>query len=108
MHPPVRSPAPVQPSHCPNPNAHRCSQEIATRALIIGDIAPFLSTFPCAFAAAAHSHRSDHSVPDLHHLMLLPLPDLVRTHTYLMLSWWVLCYIIAIVCHESSPSLTDT
>jgi hypothetical protein len=40
--------------------------------------------------------------------MLLPLPDLVRTHTYLMLSWWVLCYIIAIVCHESSRSLTDT
>jgi len=25
-----------------------------------------------------------------------------------MLSWWALCYIIAIVGHESSPSLTDT
>jgi len=89
-------------------SSSNCKSRLAdTRRLRSASAASTTQALHWSFSCSSRSHRSGSLIPDASVLDLLPLADLVCTHTYVMLSWWSVCYLRALVLRAAAPSHTD-
>ena len=85
------------------------ANETAVRIHINSDIALAQASFPLSHAAAAEANVTGSCVPDSGIVCRhTKMPDLIRTHSYMMHGLWAVRYLIVLVLRDCSPGDFDT
>jgi len=91
------------------PTPPESAAHAAYRARAGSDIALYQAAFFNAHCAAADANVTGSSPPDLQIVVdTLPLPDLIRVHSYILKALWSLRHLIALVHRECSAGAYNT